>query len=133
MREIDRAKGHQDILVSVAVTPKDLRSYQHFRLALQGEKMKKFSVTCPHCTRGHDDPFEVMSRGTVDSMRCSACHLTFHFLIAECESCEHENVFVWTESPDRLWVESALCEECGTGLEVIADVAVIADQLGRGE
>ena len=86
-----------------------------------------FAVICPHCQCGNEDPFDVMTRNDIDWTHCESCGRKFHYLIADCASCEEESVFAWREPPDTPPTLRLDCSCCGLHLE-FSDEAYFADQ-----
>jgi ribosomal protein L37E len=87
----------------------------------------KFAVICPHCQVGNEDPLDMMTRNDLDSTHCESCGKKFHYLIADCASCEEESVFEWQEAPDPPPASRLDCSRCGLRLE-FSDGTYFADQ-----
>lgn len=74
--------------------------------------MSELSLQCPHCEHDHDDPFEIIEGGVVDSMACHLCRKPFWFLLVECQRCAGEYALSWVSEPSGDVVNLTTCRVC---------------------
>lgn len=61
--------------------------------------MTALQFSCPHCSHGFDDPYEVLDDNKLLDIRCDACGKHFSLAIMECHRCAREEPFTWAVQP----------------------------------
>jgi transcription elongation factor Elf1 len=73
-------------------------------------------ILCPGCGHIEADEYEVLDANDVHAIRCSACGLRFHLLLAECPRCEEETPITWPDVPTPSAIRQLRCSHCDASL-----------------
>lgn len=76
-------------------------------------------IDCPRCGRSEVDDYEVVEPGIARVMCCDGCRGSFTFAVFECQRCEAESSFSWTQLPAAEQIRGLSCLACGERYEEV--------------